>query len=405
VTEQGPFSAVRISDRVYWVGAIDWSAREFHGYKTEHGTTYNAYLVVADKVTLVDAVKAPFKAELLSRIASVMDPARIDYVISNHAEMDHTGCLFDVIDAVRPDKVYASTLGVKALQAHFHRDTDVVAVRDGETLDLGGLTATFLETRMVHWPDSMFTYLNEEKLLLSQDAFGMHLATAQRFAEQIDDSLLDLEAARYYANIMAPYSPLVAKLLDRVGQLEIETIAPDHGPVWRTKRARILEQYRGWARQKPTDKAIVVYDTMWHSTDIMARAIAEGLIAAKCRADLLPLENNHRSDVAAAALTAGALVVGSPTLNNGILPGMADVLSYLKGLKHRNLVVGGVFGSYGWSGESLKILEQRLDDMGIESVGSVKAIYVPDQQVLADCRALGIRIGETLLARQDASRS
>lgn len=402
MTEKGSFSAIKVCDQVYWVGAIDWGIRNFHGYQTAHGTTYNAYLVVADKVTLFDAVKAPFKWELLSRIASVIDPREIDFVISNHAEPDHSGCLFEVIDAVQPDKVFASTMGVKALKAHYHRDTEVVAVRDGETLDLGGLTATFLETRMLHWPDSMFTYLKEAKLLLSQDGFGMHLATSERFAEQIDDALLDLESSRYYANILAPYSAFVTKLFDRVDKLgiEIETIAPDHGPIWRAKGARILQQYRGWAKQKPTNKVIVVYDTMWNSTDLMARVIAEGVVAAGGKAELLPLGGNHRSDVAAAALTAGALVLGSPTLNGGILPGVADVLTYLKGLKHRNLVIGAVFGSYGWSGESLKILEAQLGEMGIESLGSVKANYVPGPDVLADSRTLGVKIAEALLARQ-----
>lgn len=402
MTEKGLFSAVKVSDKVFWVGAIDWGIRNFHGYQTSHGTTYNAYLVVADKVTLFDAVKAPFKRELLSRIASVIDPREIDFVISNHAEPDHSGCLFDVIDAVQPDKVFASSMGVKALKAHYHRDTEIIAVREGESLDLGGLTATFLETRMLHWPDSMFTYLKEAKLLISQDGFGMHLASSERFAEQIDDALLDLESSRYYANILTPYSAFVAKLFDRVEKLgiEIETIAPDHGPIWRAKRARILQQYSAWAKQKPTNKVLVVYDTMWNSTDLMARTIAEGIVAAGCRVELLPVGSNHRSDVAAAALTAGALVIGSPTLNGGILPAMADPLTYLKGLKFRNLVTGAVFGSYGWSGESLKILEAQLGEMGIESVGSVKANYVPGPDVLAESRALGVKVAEALLAKQ-----
>jgi flavorubredoxin len=406
VTNSQAFSAVRISDKVYWVGAIDWNVRNFHGYETQRGTTYNAFLVLGRKVALFDAVKAPFKHELLSRIASVIDPGKIDYVISNHAELDHSGCLFDVVDEVKPEKVFASTMGVKALQAHFHRSTEITAVKEGETLDLGGLTATFLETRMLHWPDSMFTYLNEEKVLLSQDAFGMHLASIERFAEQLDDALLDAEGAKYYANILAPFSPVVGKLLTRLEKLglPLETIAPDHGPVWGRKGPRILEHYRRWAQQKPTNKAVVVYDTMWNSTDVMARAVAEGIASADCRVELLPVGGNHRSDVATAALDAGALVLGSPTLNGGIMPTMADALSYLKGLKHRSLVTGGVFGSYGWSGESLKLLEAQLGDMGIESAGSVKATYVPGPEVLAECRGLGVKVAEALRAKLKAAQ-
>jgi flavorubredoxin len=406
MTNGKAFSAVRISDKVYWVGAIDWNVRSFHGYETQRGTTYNAFLALGQKVALFDAVKAPFKQELLSRVASVIDPGKIDYVVSNHSELDHSGCLFEVVDEVKPEKVFASAMGVKALRAHFHQSAEVTAVKEGETLDLGGLTATFMETRMLHWPDSMFTYLNEEKLLLSQDAFGMHLASIERFAEQIDDAILDAEAAKYYANILAPFSPLIGKLLARMEKLglPLETIAPDHGPVWGRKGPRILEHYRRWAQQKPTNKAVVVYDTMWSSTDLMARAVAEGIASADCRVELLPLGGSHRSDVAKAALEAGALVVGSPTLNGGILPTMADTLSYLKGLKHRSLVTGGVFGSYGWSGESLKLLEAQLGEMGIESAGSVKATYVPGPEVLAECRGLGVKVAETLLAKVKAAQ-
>ncbi len=212
----GPFEAVKISDKAYWVGAVDWAIRDFHGYSTRRGTTYNAYLVLADRYVLIDTVKAPFKDEMLSRIASVLDPRHISYVISNHSEMDHSGCLTDVIEMLEPEKVFASPMGVKALAGHFAktRSGEIVPVKDGESLNLGNATLTFTHTPMLHWPDSMFTYLPEDALLFSQDAFGMHLAGGRRFADEIDDEILLDEAARYYANILLPFSPLVLKLIE-----------------------------------------------------------------------------------------------------------------------------------------------------------------------------------------------
>ena len=209
-----PYKAVKVSDHVYWVGAIDWGIRDFHGYLTERGTTYNAFLVMADKITLIDTVKPPFESELMARISSVVDPREISYVVSNHAEMDHSGSLLGVLDAVRPEKVFASAAGSKALKEHFHLDREIVAVKNNASLSLGNLSLTFLETRMLHWPDNMFSYLPQERLLFSQDAFGMHLATSQRFADEIEESVLHYEGVKYFANILLPFSALVTKLLD-----------------------------------------------------------------------------------------------------------------------------------------------------------------------------------------------
>ncbi|MCJ7652873.1 MAG: FprA family A-type flavoprotein, partial [Actinobacteria bacterium] len=231
----GPFEAVKISDHVFWVGAIDWGIRDFHGYSTFRGSTYNAYLVVADDVILIDTVKAPFKEELLSRVSTVTAPSNIRYIISNHSEMDHSGCLPQVIAEVKPEKVFASPMGVKALEAHFHMGREITAVKDGDSLSLGGIDLSFLETRMLHWPDSMVTYFAEDKLLFSQDGFGMHLAAGERFADEIEESVMIEEGSKYFANILTPYAQLVTKLLERIGGLgiQIETICPDHGPIWR----------------------------------------------------------------------------------------------------------------------------------------------------------------------------
>lgn len=400
----GTFQAVPIADRVYWVGAVDWALRDFHGYRTGRGTSYNAYLVLGDPVVLIDAVKAPFLDELLSRVASVIDPAKIDVVVSNHAEMDHTGGLPELLARVRPRRVLASAQGVQALQAHFHWQVPVEAVREGDALDLGDRRLQFASTPMLHWPDSMFSYLEGPGILFSNDGFGMHLASAERFADELGAALCREEAAKYYANIMLPFSGMVEKLLQRLPGLgwDIRQIAPDHGPIWRRDPRLILDLYRGWAAQSPTRKALVVYATMWGSTARMATAVGEGLLAGGASARLMPLSGSHRSDIATEILEAGALVVGSPTINGQIFPEMADVLVYLKGLRRRGLA-GGAFGSHGWSGEGTAQLEQWLEEMKItRAANSVRAKYVPDEETLARCRDLGRQVAAHL-AHTDAA--
>ena len=392
------FKPIRISDKVYWVGAIDWTIRDFHGYTTKRGSTYNAYLVLADRITLIDTVKAPFKDEMLSRISCLVDPKEIDYIVSDHSEMDHSGSLPDIIREVSPEKVFASQVGAKTLKEHFAVEDEIVAVKDGEGLSLGNMNLSFMETRMLHWPDSMFSYLKEEKILFSQDAFGMHLATDERFADEIRQDVLEYEAATYYANILLPYSPLILKLLDRVASsgLDIRIVAPDHGPVWRKDLPRALGLYRIWAEQEPTDKAVVLYHTMWHSTEHMARAIEEGLLAGGARVKVMSMGSFHRSDVVYETLDAGALVVGSSTLNNNLLPAMADVLTYLKGLRPKNLI-GAAFGSYGWSGEAPSQIHDMLAEMKVTPVGEpIKARYVPDRDALLKCFELGKTMAEQL---------
>jgi flavorubredoxin len=395
---KGSFKSIRVSEHVFWVGAIDWGIRDFHGYSTDRGTTYNAYLVTGDEIILVDTVKAPFRDEMISRIASVVDPTKIDYIISNHSEMDHSGCLPQVIELVQPRKVFASAMGVKGLSGHFHMDRDITAVKEGETLSLGGLNLTFIETRMLHWPDSMFSYLAEDKLLFSQDGFGMHLATSQRFADEIEEHILDLEAAKYYANILLPFSPLVTKLVHRVKELdlEIDILAPDHGPIWRKDIGRIIEHYSMWASQKMRNKAVVVFDTMWDSTARMARAIAEGLTAGGTEVKVMPLKSSHRSEIAVEVLDAGALMVGSPTINNCMFPTVADLLMYLRGLKPKNLI-GGAFGSYGWSGEAVRQVNEALSEMKVELVNDgLRLKWVPDDQALSECYDLGMNVSGKL---------
>ena len=395
------FKAVPIARDVFWVGAIDRHIRNFHGYATHRGTTYNAYLVLADKPVLIGTVKEPFQDELLGRISSVIDPGDITYVISNHSEMDHSGCLPKIMDIIRPEKTFASIMGRKALEAHFRLGARVTPVKEGDRVDLGNREIQFIEARMLHWPDSMHSYLAGERILFSNDGFGMHLATDERFADELPFETLEYEAKKYFANILLPYSGIVLKHLEKVKQsgMKISMIAPDHGPVWRSEKdvLKIFDLWENWARQKPARKAVVVYDSMWRSTELMAHAIGEGLREGGVEAILMSLSSCHRSDVATEALDAGALIVGSPTLNNSIFPALSDALTYLKGLRPKNMI-GAAFGSYGWSGEAVSRLEEMLTEMKIELFGeNMRILYVPDGDGLKRSREFGKNIAKRLI--------
>lgn len=391
-------NAIKISESVYWVGAIDWNIRYFHGYATLKGTTYNAYLVMADKITLIDGVKKGFECELLERVASVVDPQKIEYIVSNHAEPDHSGGIAKIAEIVKPEKIFASKGGVRALVAYYP-ELKVEAVADGGELSLGNRTLKFMETKMLHWPDSMFSYLAEEEVLFSQDAFGMHLATSERFDDELPWSLLEEMSTGYYANIITLYSPFVQNLLKKVAAsgLTFKVVAPDHGPVWRNMDnfVKMLGFYDKWSARRTDKKAVIVYDSMWHSTEKMARYIEDGLASQGIKVKSLFMQSSDRSEVAAELLDASALIVGSPTINNELFPSVADVMCYLKGLKFKTPFTAA-FGSYGWSGESIKYLSQMLTDMGGELVGSVKALYLPTEEVKKQCFELGREIGEKI---------
>ena len=394
--------AVKITEKVWWVGAIDWGLKEFHGYTTHRGSTDNAFLVLADKITLIDTVKAPFKQEMYSRIESVIgDITKIDIIVSDHAEMDHSGALPEVIEDVKPEAVYASTMGVKALDAHFRIADKLTAVKTGDSVDLGNMQLQFVETRMLHWPDSMFAYLTGEKVLFSQDGFGMHLATEKIWADENYWPDMEREMAKYYANILLPYAPQAIKLLEVFPSLnlDIDVIAPDHGPCWRGELlTKPLELYAKWAAQKPTKKAVVFFDTMWHSTEKMAMEISDGIRAAGADVRVMPLEAYNRSDVVAEILDAGAIVVGSPTINNEMYPRTADVLTYIKGLRPQNKI-GAAFGSFGWSGESVAKINEYLTAMKVELVHpGLKIKYIPGKEDLEQCFEMGKTIGEKLVA-------
>lgn len=395
--------AVKISDKVYWVGAIDWGLRDFHGYSTHRGTTYNAYLVLGEKPTLIDTVKKEFYDEMMQRIQSIIDPQKIQIIISNHSEMDHSGALVQTVAATHPQEVYVSAMGMKHITAHFHRDLQLKTVKTGDRIDIGGDTISFVEARMLHWPDSMFSYLEKENILFSNDVFGMHYATHRLFDDENDERLWLTEAEKYYANIVLPYSDIVLRFLEQVKKMGLspKMIAPDHGFIWRKDPAKIVNLYAQWAAQRPAKKAVIVYDTMWGSTEQMARQIADGISACGAEVRLLSMHHNNRSDVAWELLNSAALIIGSPVLNSQIFPSMADVLCYLKGLRKKNLI-GAAFGSYGWNGAPIDELTKTLEAMQVQVVSpAIKTPFVPDGSALQQCRELGEQIGSRIMALKD----
>jgi len=391
---------MEIAENIYWVGAIDWNIRDFHGYSTKQGTTYNAFLVMDDKIALIDTVKREFSDDLIDRVSQLVDPRKIDYVISNHTEMDHSGGLARVMHRIGEDKpLYCSKMGHKNLSKHYPQKWNYKAVENGETLSLGKRTLTFMETRMLHWPDSMFTYVNEEKILFSSDAFGQHYAGPERFDDEIGDAIMP-HAKKYFANILLLYSHLILKLVDKVTEmgLELNMICPDHGIMWRQDPSKIIRAYVEWAEQKPKRKAVIVYDTMWHSTEKMAEVIAETLNSLGVHATPMHLRSCHRSDVITEVLDAGAILVGSPTINNGLFPTISDFLTYMKGLKPKNKIAAA-FGSYGWSGEAVKLINNELDAAKFDRIDDgVKIHYLPDTAGLEACRNLAQKVADGLPA-------
>jgi flavorubredoxin len=392
--------AAEITKGIYQVGAIDWNIRDFHGYSTHLGTTYNAYLIMDEKITLIDTVKRDFADELLENVSQIVDPKKIDYVISNHTEMDHSGGLARVMHRIGENKpLYCSKLGHKNLSKHFQQKWNYQPVEDGSQLSIGNRTLVFMETRMLHWPDSMFTYAKEDKILFSSDAFGQHYAGLERFDDQMGEEIMP-HAKKYFANILLLYSPLILKVVEKVKKigLDIRMICPDHGIIWRKDPVKIVDAYVEWSRQKPKRKAVVVYDTMWHSTEMMGEVIVDALGQQGVDAKPMHLRKWHRSDIITEVLDCGAIIVGSPTLNNGLFPTVSDFLAYMKGLKPQNKI-GAAFGSYGWSGEAVKMITAELEEMKFKVIGpGIKVQYVPDKEATQACQELGKKIAGELPA-------
>ena len=387
---------VELKPDIYWVGGIDWDIRNFHGYSTKRGTTYNAYLIMDKKITLIDTVKHYLFDEMLSRIKEIVNPDEIDYIISNHVEMDHSGSLPKILEVSPKARLFTSTRGLKGLQRHYKEQWNFQALNSGDTLNIGKRKLHFVHIPMVHWPDSMVTYSPVDKVLFPNDAFGQHIASSEHFDDEIEWGILKEEAAKYYANIVMPYGDQVTKALEVLSELKIDMIAPSHGVIWRSRIPEILKEYKKWAGFETEDKALIIYDSMWGSTEKIAYSLREGIEESETHVNIRNLKTSHISDVITDILTSKLILIGSPTLNNGMMSSVGGFLTYLKGLRPRNRI-GFVFGSYGWGGQAVGEIEKILKSLSWEiPFESINLNYVPDNKELIDVKRIGYKLGKYL---------
>lgn len=390
--------AVGVADGIHWVGAIDWNLRDFHGFETPNGTTYNAYLVLGeDKVALVDTVKSPFVPELLERVSDVIAPESVDYIVVNHVEPDHNSGLREVMRAMPRATVVASAGGVKGIEGYHGPDLQVRAVGIDDVIDLGGKTLRFVPMPMVHWPDSMFTYCAESCTLMPNDAFGQHLASSERFADEIGLDQAIEELAVYYANILTPVATAVGKAVAKVvdSGWVCNVIAPSHGVVWRRDTVpAALDAYDRYLAGESENKIVIAYSTMWGSTDVLAREIADGATEAGSEVMLFDLATAQLSHITRHLMDARALLVGSPTLHRGMLHRTAALLQYIWGIRPKGKIAGA-FGSLGWSGGSTKQIAEKLADAGFDQpIEPLTCKYRPSAEDISAARAWGARFAE-----------
>jgi anaerobic nitric oxide reductase flavorubredoxin len=391
---------VSLAEGINWVGVVDWNIRDFHGYVTRRGTSYNSYLIQDEKTALVDTVKHSFSSELLRNICELVDPGKIDYIVINHVEMDHSSSLPAVVKYAKNAIIIASQRGKDALIEHYGADFNIQVVKTGDTLKLGKRTLSFVEAPMLHWPDSMFTYVVEDKILMSNDAFGQHLASAQRFDDEVDEHVLMEEAATYYANILMPLAPLITRKIQEVVKMgiPIDMIAPSHGVIWRSNPSKIINAYSDWSSNASKNKVVIVFDTMWGSTDKMARAIAEGVTSQGVDVKVLKLRAANNTEAMTEILDAKAVVVGSPTLNNGMFPTIGSFLTYATGLKPKGKL-WGFFGSYGWGGGAVKNMTEMAHKAGFQvNETDVEVKYIPEYADLKKCFEFGQQIAAKIKA-------
>ncbi len=386
-----------IKPNVYWVGVVDWALRHFHGHEltTHRGSTYNAYLIRDEKTVLVDTVWEPFSEELLDNIRQVVDPAKIDIIVANHSETDHSGSLPAILRCCPNATVVVSKNGADSIPGHYHQDWKFQVVKTGDRINIGANDLVFVEAPMLHWPDSMFTYLTGHNLLMPNDAFGQHYATAFRFNDEVNQAELMEEALKYYANILTPFSARVLKKIEEVLALglPVDMIAPSHGIIWRKDPLQIVEKYQQWAKQESGPYAVILFDTMWNATRKLAEAIGEGLSDEGVDHKILHMSVTDRNDALVEVFKAKTVVVGSPTLNNGLLPTILPILVDLKGLKFQNKL-GAAFASYGWSGEALKLIEDHFADCKIPLIREgIRCKWQPGEDDLKTARQYGREIG------------
>ena len=391
-----------LAKNVYWVGIVDWAIRHFHGYElsTHRGTTYNSYLILDEKKVLIDTVWEPFQDEWLQALSERIDPAQIDIIVANHAEPDHSGGLPAILRHCPNATVVVSKRGAESIPGHYHQKWNFKVVGTGDRMSIGSSELVFVEDPMLHWPDSMLTYLTGRNILMPNDAFGQHFASEFRFNDQVDQQELYEEALKYFVNILTPFSPLVTKKIEELLalRLPVDMIAPSHGVIWRKDPLQIVRKYQEWAAQKPEKRAVILYDTMWQATRRMAEAIGDGLAAEGVPYKVLHMAVTDRNDALVEVFRSKAVVVGCPTVNNGLLPSLMPILEEIKGLKFKNKI-GAAFGSYGWSGEGVKLIEQHLAACKIPiAAPGVLTKWQPTADDLEKCKALGREMAKAVLA-------
>ncbi|TCL32390.1 flavorubredoxin [Anaerospora hongkongensis] len=388
---------IELAKGVYSVGAVDWNVRDFHGYTTPRGVTYNAFLIVDEKVCLVDTVKAPFAEELMERISQIIDPACIDYIVTNHIEPDHSSALPAILDRAPKATVVITDKGAEGVMKYYQRQANYQVVKEGDFLELGRNKLHFIPLPMLHWPDSMACYLDGEQILFSNDAFGQHYSSTHRFDDENNLNEVLYEAAKYYANILMPFNRLVPKALEKAGRYPIKMIAPSHGVVWRSHIEAILAKYEQWSKGAASNKVIVAYDSMWGATEKMARRILDGLAAAGVQGKLYRLSGADRSEVMWDLLEAKGILIGSSTLNNGMMPTVGAMLLYMKGLRPANKI-GAAFGAYGWAGGAQGAMEELLAAAGVDvDKAGLTVKWTANAQELEKCFAFGKEFGQKVL--------
>ncbi len=387
--------AKKISDKVTWVGKTDWELTHFHGdeLSTDRGSSYNSYLIQDEKTVLVDTVWRPYDREFVSRLSEVVDIRKIDYIVMNHNEVDHSGALPELMRIIPDVPIYCTKKGEAILRGHYHQDWNYVNVKTGDTLNIGEHTLKFVECPMLHWPDTMMTYLSGEQILFSNDIFGQHFASEGLFDDTANLSDLLYEAQKYYTNIVNPYAAMAQRKLKEVlgMQLSLKLVAPSHGVVWRSNIKTIVERYVAWSASYQEDAVAIVYDTMWNSTRIMAENIAQGIydVAPDTKVTLHNAAKDDKNDILTAIFRSKAVLVGCPTINNGVSFAIAGLLEMARGLKFKNKKAAA-FGSYGWSGEGVKMLNEALVGAGFTLVNEgIRTLWVPDQQAIEQLRQYG----------------
>lgn len=393
----------KITDRVSWVGKTDWELKRFHGdeLSTDRGSSYNAYLVRDEKTVLIDTVWRPYDREFVSRLKETIDLHAIDYIVMQHNEVDHSGALMELMREIPDTPIYCTKKGEAILRGHYHQNWHFVNVRTGDKLSLGSVELTFIEAPMLHWPDTMFSYLSGEEILFSNDAFGQHFASESLYDDGVDEQeALMYEAMKYYANILCPFSPMVGRKVKELQamQLPIKLICPSHGLIWRKQPALIVEKYQQWAEAYQEQRVTIAYDTMWQSTRLMAEAITDGIrdVLPAYEVKLMNAAKDDKNDILTEMFRSRAVLVGSPTVNNGYTYAIAGLLEMMKGMKLKKKL-GAAFGSYGWSGEAAKQIAEHLATAGLDvSVEGYRTPWVPDEEALAQCRAFGQEFAKQL---------